>query len=61
MKRRDFLEKRGLSSLKIKVGWLERKFAARDPDREAALELYIPSCILHRPFGHGLRGRPNPI
>ncbi len=41
MKRRDFLEKWGLSSLKIKMGFLEGEFAPRDPDRGAAWELYI--------------------
>ena len=41
MKRRDFLEKWGLSSLKINLGFLEGEFAPRDPDRAAAWELYI--------------------
>jgi hypothetical protein len=41
MKRRDFLKKWGLSSLKINVGFLESEFAPSDPDREAAWELYI--------------------
>jgi hypothetical protein len=41
MKRRDFLEKWGLSSLKINLGWLNGEFAPHDPDREAAWELYI--------------------
>ena len=41
MKRRDFLEKWGLSSLKINLGFLEGDFAPRDPDRAAAWELYI--------------------
>jgi len=41
MKRRDFLEKWGLSGLKINLGWLEGEFAPHDPDREAAWELYI--------------------
>lgn len=41
VKRRDFLEKWGLSSLKINVGFLEGEFAPSDPDREAAWELYI--------------------
>lgn len=41
MKWRDFLEKWGLNSLKIKVGFLEGEFAPHDPDREAAWELYI--------------------
>jgi len=41
MKRRDFLEKWGLSSLKINLGWLEGEFSPNDPDREAAWELYI--------------------
>lgn len=41
MKRRDFLEKWGLSKLKINVKFLEAEFDPRDPDREAAWELYI--------------------
>ena len=41
MKRRDFLEKWGLSSLKISLGFLEGEFQPRDPDRAAAWELYI--------------------
>jgi hypothetical protein len=41
MKRRDFLEQWGLSSLKIKLGFLEGEFAPQDADRGAAWELYI--------------------
>ena len=41
MKRRDFLEKWGLSGLKINLGFLEGEFAPQDPDRNAAWELYI--------------------
>jgi hypothetical protein len=41
MKRRDFLEKWGLSSLKIKLGFLEGAFRPQDPDRGAAWELYV--------------------
>ena len=41
MKRRDFLEQWGLSSLKIKLGFLEGEFAPRDTDRAAAWELYV--------------------
>ena len=41
MKRRDFLEKWGLSGLKINVGFLEGEFTANDPDRNAAWELYV--------------------
>jgi hypothetical protein len=41
MKRRDFLERWGLSSLKINLGFLEGEFAPTDPDRAAAWELYI--------------------
>ncbi len=40
-KRRDFLEKWGLSTLKIKLGFLEGEFVPRDPDRAAAWELYV--------------------
>ncbi len=41
MKRRDFLEKWGLSSLKINLGFLEGEFSPHDPDRAAAWELYV--------------------
>ncbi len=41
MKRRDFLEKWGLSSLRINLGFLEGEFAPCDADRAAAWELYI--------------------
>jgi hypothetical protein len=41
MKRRDFLEKWGLSNLKIKVPFLEGEFRPQDPDRAAAWELYV--------------------
>lgn len=41
MKRRDFLEKWGLSGLKINLGFLEGEFAPRDPDRAAAWELNV--------------------
>jgi hypothetical protein len=41
MRRRDFLEQWGLSSLKINLGFLEGEFSPSDPDRAAAWELYI--------------------
>jgi hypothetical protein len=41
MKMRDFLEKWGLSSPKINVGFLEGEFTPHDPDRAAAWDLYI--------------------
>lgn len=41
MKRRDFLAEWGLSSLKIKLGFLEGEFAPQDADRSAAWELYV--------------------
>lgn len=41
VRRRDFLEKWGLSGLKINLGFLEGEFAPRDPDRAAAWELYV--------------------
>ncbi|MEW8627227.1 MAG: hypothetical protein AB2551_15870 [Candidatus Thiodiazotropha sp.] len=41
MKRRDFLEKWGLSGLKINLGFLETEFEPKDPDRAAAWELYV--------------------
>lgn len=57
MKRRDFLEKWGLSSLKISLGFLEAEFAPRDPDRAAAWELYIELLTRvttqHLPPGQG--------
>jgi hypothetical protein len=43
MKRRDVLEQLGLSSLKIKVGFVEGEFAPHDADRAAAWELYVES------------------
>jgi hypothetical protein len=39
--RRNFLEKWGLSSLKINLGSLEGEFKPRDSDRVAAWELYV--------------------
>jgi hypothetical protein len=41
MKRRDFLEQWGLSSLKLKLPFLEGEFKPQDPDRAAAWELYV--------------------
>jgi hypothetical protein len=41
MKRRDFLERWGLSCLKINLGFLEGEFEPRDADRAAAWELYV--------------------
>ena len=41
MNRRDFLEKWGLASLKINLGFLEGEFNPRDPDRAAAWEMYV--------------------
>jgi hypothetical protein len=41
MRRRDFLERWGLSSLKLNLGFLEGEFTPGDPDRTAAWELYI--------------------
>jgi hypothetical protein len=41
VKLRDFLEKWGLSKLKINSGFLEAEFSPKHPDREAAWELYI--------------------
>jgi hypothetical protein len=41
MKRRDFLEKQGLSSLKIKIPFLEGEFRPHAPDRAAAWEFYV--------------------
>jgi len=41
MKRRVFLQKWGLSSLKVSLGFLEGEFAPRDPDHAAARELYV--------------------
>ena len=41
VKRRDFLERWGLSGLRISLGFLEGEFSPSDPDREAAWELYV--------------------
>src|SRR5882762_5104389 len=41
MKLRDFLEKWGLTKLKLNAKFLELEFTPKDPDREAAWELYI--------------------
>lgn len=41
MKRRDFLERWGLTKLKIQLGFLNGDFEPRDPDRAAAWELYV--------------------
>ena len=41
MRLRDFLEKWGLSSLKLKAGFLEADFEPNDPDRAAAWDLYV--------------------
>jgi hypothetical protein len=49
MKRRDFIEKWGLSSLKLRLGSLEGEFDPRDPDRAAAWELYVELLTPSRP------------
>jgi len=41
MKRSDFLEKWGLSSLKLNIGFLNAEFKPDDADRAAAWDLYI--------------------
>jgi hypothetical protein len=41
MKRRDFLEKWGLSGLKIKLPFLEGEFRPQDADRPATWDLYV--------------------
>lgn len=41
MKRGDFLQKWGLSSLKLKLGFVEGEFNPTDPDKAAAWELYV--------------------
>jgi hypothetical protein len=41
MKRSDFLEKWGLSSLKLNIGFLNAEFKPVDADRAAAWDLYI--------------------
>jgi hypothetical protein len=41
MKRRDFLQQWGLSKLKINLGFLESEYDPRDPDRDAAWDLYV--------------------
>lgn len=41
MKRGDFLQKWGLSSLKLSLGFLEGQFAPSDPDKAAVRELDV--------------------
>jgi len=41
MKRADFLERWGLSGLKLNIGFLNAEFKPSDPDRNAAWELYV--------------------
>ncbi|MGH8584007.1 MAG: hypothetical protein ACREWG_14750 [Gammaproteobacteria bacterium] len=41
MKRKDFLERWGLSSIKLNLPFLEAEFDPHDPDRAAAWELYV--------------------
>jgi hypothetical protein len=41
MKLRDFLQKWGLTGLKLNLGFLAADFAPNDPDRAAAWDLYI--------------------
>ena len=41
MKWRDWLEKWGMTSLKIKLGILETEWKPQDPDRNAAWEMYV--------------------
>ena len=41
MKRSEFLEKWGLSSLKLNIGFLNAEFKPNDADRAAAWDLYI--------------------
>ncbi len=41
MKRSDFLQRWGLSSLKLNLGFMQGEFSPSDPDRAAAWELYI--------------------
>ncbi len=41
MKLRDFLATWGLSSLKLRLGFLEGEFTPSDPDRAAAWDLYV--------------------
>ena len=41
MKRRDFLEQWGLTSLRINVGFLEADFSPTDADSNAAWDLYV--------------------
>jgi len=57
MKRRDFLERWGLSGLKLNIGFLEAEFHPQDADRAAAWELYIELLTRvttqHLPPDHG--------
>ncbi len=43
MKLKQWLEKWGMTGLKINLGILESEWAPQDPDRNAAWELYIDS------------------
>jgi len=57
MKRADFLERWGLSGLKLDIGFLNAEFKPSDPDRHAAWELYVELftriAIQHLPVEHG--------
>jgi hypothetical protein len=41
MKRKDWLEKWGLSDLKLKLGFLEDEFSPHDPDRSTAWDIHV--------------------
>jgi hypothetical protein len=41
MKRADFLERWGVSALKLNIGIPDAEFKPTDPDRQAAWELYV--------------------
>jgi hypothetical protein len=57
VKRKQWLEKWGMTNLKIKAPFLEAEWEPQDPDRDAAWELYVE--LLTRittqalPAGHG--------
>lgn len=57
MKWSDWLENWGMTSLRVKAGFLDMEFKPQDPDRDAAWEMYIE--LLTRvttqalPQGHG--------
>jgi hypothetical protein len=46
MKWKDLLENWGMTSLKLKAGFLETEWKPTDPDKDAARDLYIELLAL---------------